>query len=80
MYKNQLQLVYDSVEKLIPYCEKNEIIIKIGIDPNKLNGQIDLEKTTPQQQLKYQLQYKSRIRLPTKFVWYWMALHRFPLK
>jgi len=51
-FNARLQLVYDSVEKLIPYCAKNELLIKIGIDPNKLNGQIDLEKTTPQQQLK----------------------------
>lgn len=51
-FNSNLLSSYNAIEKLIPYCEKYELLIKIGIDPHKLNGQLDMEQTTPQQQLK----------------------------
>lgn len=51
-FNSKLLSSYNAIEKLIPYCEKYELLIKIGIDPHRLNGQLDMEQTTPQQQLK----------------------------
>ena len=51
-FKHKLLTIYNRIDKLISYCEKYELLIKAGIDPYRLNGPIDLEQTTPQQQLR----------------------------
>lgn len=43
---------YNIIDKTKSYCEKYELLIKAGIDPFNLNGVLDMEQTTPQQQLK----------------------------
>lgn len=51
-FKHKLLSIYNRIEGLISYCKKYELLIKAGVDPYNLNGQLDLEQTTPQQQLK----------------------------
>lgn len=53
-YYTLINKIEDFVNKMIEckdYCIKNELIIKSGIDPMGLNGEIDLSKTTPAEQL-----------------------------
>lgn len=53
-YHNPVKRIRDFIEKMITckeYCIKNEILIKSGIDPMGLNGEVLLSKTTPAEQL-----------------------------
>ena len=50
--KNAIFSMYNKIKEKIPYCEKHELLIKAGIDPYELNGVLDMEKTTPHEQLK----------------------------
>ena len=51
---NRITIIMDRLNKLADFCSDNELLLKIGINPYKLNGTIDYTKTTPSEQLGLQ--------------------------